>query len=128
VQAASACEPCAIGKVLFRATKVNKLNWSVDRLPALSLHRHVRELSRKRYGVEVVVGIITRHPMRQDELERTLNRWLPEQVIEALTALEASGAAQIGERYGLRFWSATPAHYPDKGKSQRTIPGRNQGV
>ena len=78
--------------------------------------------------VDAVAGIITRHPMRQDELERTLVRWSPGQVIEALTDLEASGRAQIVERYGIRFWSARQAHYPDLGQSQRTIPGRNKEV
>jgi wyosine [tRNA(Phe)-imidazoG37] synthetase (radical SAM superfamily) len=64
--------------------------------------------------VDAVVGIITRHPMRQEELERTLARWNSESVQQALTELEASGRAQIVERYGVRFWSAAPAHYSDK--------------
>ena len=62
--------------------------------------------------IDVVVGIITRHPMRQDELERTLDRWAPIQVSEALEELEASGRVQMVERYGVRFWSAATAHYP----------------
>jgi wyosine [tRNA(Phe)-imidazoG37] synthetase (radical SAM superfamily) len=64
--------------------------------------------------VDAVVGIITRHPMRQEELERTLARWSPEQVSQTLKDLEASGQAQIVERYGTRFWSAATARYPDK--------------
>ena len=62
--------------------------------------------------IDAVVGIITRHPMRQDELERTLDRWAPIQVSEALEELEASGRVQMVERYGVRFWSAATAHYP----------------
>jgi wyosine [tRNA(Phe)-imidazoG37] synthetase (radical SAM superfamily) len=74
--------------------------------------------------VDAIIGIITRHPMRQDELEHTLERWSPGQVKKALANLEASGRAQVVERYGRRFWSAEPAHYPDKEQSQRTIPDR----
>ncbi len=68
--------------------------------------------------VDAVMSIITRHPMRQDELERTLSRWLPNQVKEALETLEASGRAQIVERYGTRFWTAEPAHFPDRSQDR----------
>ena len=67
--------------------------------------------------VDAIINIITRHPMRQDQLERTLERWSPGQVDRVLADLEASGKAQIVERYGIRFWSSAPAHYPDKDKS-----------
>ncbi len=71
------------------------------------------DLSGDALVVEAVIGIITRHPMRQEELERALNRRTPGQVGETLAALEASGKAQVVERYGVRFWSAARAHYPD---------------
>jgi wyosine [tRNA(Phe)-imidazoG37] synthetase (radical SAM superfamily) len=64
--------------------------------------------------VDAVVSIITRHPMRQDELEKTLAHWSTGQVSEALSELESSGRAQVVERYGVRFWSASPSHYPRK--------------
>lgn len=73
--------------------------------------------------VEAVIGIITRHPMREEELERTLDRWSPGQVRQTLANLEASGRAQVVERYGVRFWSAEPARYPDEAQSRRTLPG-----
>jgi wyosine [tRNA(Phe)-imidazoG37] synthetase (radical SAM superfamily) len=73
--------------------------------------------------VEAVIGIITRHPMRQEELVRTLDRWTPGEVSRVLMDLAASGRAQVIERYGVRFWSASPARYPDEAHSQRTIPG-----
>ena len=76
--------------------------------------------------VDAVIGIITRHPMRQDELERTLACWSPGQVSQALAKLEASGRAQIVERYGIRFWSATPAYYPKSQQSIRNNPGRRR--
>jgi wyosine [tRNA(Phe)-imidazoG37] synthetase (radical SAM superfamily) len=72
--------------------------------------------------VDAVIGIITRHPMRQEELERTLNRWSPGRVREVLAELEASRRAQVVERYGVRFWSAAPSQYPDEAQSQRTFP------
>jgi wyosine [tRNA(Phe)-imidazoG37] synthetase (radical SAM superfamily) len=67
--------------------------------------------------VEAIVAIITRHPMRQEELERTLAYHTPGKVREALAELEASGGAQVVERYGVRFWSAAPSHYADKSHS-----------
>jgi wyosine [tRNA(Phe)-imidazoG37] synthetase (radical SAM superfamily) len=68
--------------------------------------------------VDAVVGIITRHPMREDELEQTLNHLLPGQVSQVLAELAASQRAQVVERYGVRFWSAAPSHYPDEAHSQ----------
>jgi wyosine [tRNA(Phe)-imidazoG37] synthetase (radical SAM superfamily) len=67
--------------------------------------------------VEAIIGIITRHPMRQEELERTLARWTPDHVSEALAELAAGGRAQMVERLGVRFWSAAPARYPDEAQS-----------
>lgn len=77
-------------------------------------------------AVEAVVGIITRHPMRQEELERALKGWSPGNVSQALADLEASGHAQVVERYGARFWSAALSHYPDEARSQATTPGRRR--
>ncbi len=62
--------------------------------------------------VDAVVSIITRHPMREDELVEALERWSPGDVAATLDALEKSGKAQSVERYGVRFWSASPSYYP----------------
>jgi len=62
--------------------------------------------------VDAVVGIITRHPMREDELIETLKRFSPGDVSAMLTEMEKCGKAQVVERYGVRFWSASPAYYP----------------
>jgi wyosine [tRNA(Phe)-imidazoG37] synthetase (radical SAM superfamily) len=72
--------------------------------------------------VEAVVGIIQRHPMRREELERTLAQWAPGKVEQALRDLAASGEAQIIKRYGVQFWSAAPAYFPDEEESARTQP------
>ncbi len=67
-----------------------------------------------------IIAIITRHPMRQEEVERALAaHYSPSQVRETLASLVASGQAQIIERYGIPFWSAAPAHYPDAAHSRK---------
>jgi wyosine [tRNA(Phe)-imidazoG37] synthetase (radical SAM superfamily) len=79
--------------------------------------------------VDAILGIITRHPMRQEELERTLTQWAPEQIDDVLNELEASGCAQVVECFGTRFWSAAPAHYPDEEHSlasQGRVPGQRR--
>jgi len=72
------------------------------------------DLSGSETLVDAVVGIITRHPMREEELVETLERWSPGDVAAILSKLEMSGQAQYVERYGVRFWSASPAYYPTK--------------
>jgi wyosine [tRNA(Phe)-imidazoG37] synthetase (radical SAM superfamily) len=72
--------------------------------------------------VEAVVSIITRHPVRHDELVHMLTRWAPGDIDQALTALEQSGKAQTVARYGHLFWTAAPSHFPAEGSSERTNP------
>ncbi|MCA2001077.1 MAG: radical SAM protein [Chloroflexi bacterium] len=69
------------------------------------------DLSGFENAADAIVSVITRHPMRQDELEKALAGWSAEQVSEALAELEACGRAQAVERYGVRFWSAAASHY-----------------
>lgn len=76
--------------------------------------------------VDAILDIITRHPMRQEELEQTLNRWLPGQVSGGLADLEASGKVQIVERNKVKFWSAASSYYPAEIQSQQTAPGTRQ--
>jgi wyosine [tRNA(Phe)-imidazoG37] synthetase (radical SAM superfamily) len=76
--------------------------------------------------MDAIVGIITRHPMREEELIRSLDRWSPSRVSQALADLKASGRAQSIERYGVRFWSSATSYYPDEGQSQRTAPQRHR--
>lgn len=73
---------------------------------------------------DAVIGIITRHPMRQEELERTLEQAAPGQGDNVLAELEKSGRAQVVERYGVRFWSAAPSHYPTEAQSTPSDPRR----
>lgn len=74
--------------------------------------------------IEAIVDIITRHPMSQADLEATLARWTPGEVNQALAELAADGRAQQVERYGVQFWSAAPATYPDEASSQAVSPER----
>ncbi len=70
------------------------------------------DLSGSENLLDAIVGIITRHPMRESELVEALTQWSPEDVLETLKQLEMSGKAQIVMRYGARFWSSSPAYYP----------------
>ncbi len=73
--------------------------------------------------IDGIMAIITRHPMREDQIRRALAAWMPQDAIDSsLARLEASGRAQVVERYGVRFWSAAPAHYPSPQQSLRTQP------
>ena len=61
--------------------------------------------------VDAIVGIITRHPMKESELVETLTKWSPVDVRETLEALAESGKAQRVKRQGVRYWSASDAFY-----------------
>jgi wyosine [tRNA(Phe)-imidazoG37] synthetase (radical SAM superfamily) len=76
--------------------------------------------------LDAIVAIITRHPMRQVELEHTLSHWTPGQVSEALTELETSGQAQVVERYGVRFWSAASSRYANESCTGMAAPQRHR--
>lgn len=77
-------------------------------------------------AIDAIIAIITRHPMRQEELERTLAHWTPNRVQEALAELEASGRVQVVQRYGARFWSAAPSRYPDEAHSLAAAPSQRR--
>jgi hypothetical protein len=40
-----------------------------------------------------------------------------------LVDLENSGRAQVVDRYGVQFWSASSSHYPIESQSQAVSPG-----
>ncbi len=72
--------------------------------------------------IEAILGIITRHPMSQGELEQTLVEWVVDDIDDVFRELEKCGRAQSVERLGTRFWSAIPAHYPNKESSLSAAP------
>ena len=62
--------------------------------------------------VDAIIDIVGRHPTREDEIRRALDRWPRADVEEALSELEASGKIQVVERYGARFWTSPSSRYP----------------
>ena len=56
--------------------------------------------------VDAVIGVITRHPMRQEELERTLEEWAPGELDTVLAKLTSSGRTKVVIRHGTRYWTA----------------------
>ncbi len=71
---------------------------------------------------EAVTGIISRHPMKEEELIETLEHWSPKEVKKTLETLLESGQAQVITRYGVRFWAGSSSFYPDLEQSQKTQP------
>jgi len=74
---------------------------------------------------EAVVAVITRHPMAEEDLIETLDRWAPGDIQRALSALSTSGKARVVSRYGKSFWSAREARY---GETQRRPHERHRGL
>jgi wyosine [tRNA(Phe)-imidazoG37] synthetase (radical SAM superfamily) len=61
---------------------------------------------------DAVVAIVSRHPLRQLELERMLSRWTRARVDRTLEALTARGEIQRVERFGTTFWCAAGMEFP----------------
>jgi wyosine [tRNA(Phe)-imidazoG37] synthetase (radical SAM superfamily) len=61
--------------------------------------------------LDAVVALITRHPLREEELVCALHRWAPGSVSRLLSELAATGRAQQVTRYGEHFWTAGAAKY-----------------
>ena len=59
-----------------------------------------------------ILGVISRHPMDEAQLLRIFGGWPPEEVLDALASLEASGQATVVERYSTRFWTPAGANFP----------------
>lgn len=60
---------------------------------------------------DAVLSVITRHPMREEELLTTLQRWPDEDVRQILKSLSEGGRAQLITRYGVHFWVASGTTY-----------------
>lgn len=61
---------------------------------------------------EAILGIVTRHPMSEDQLAHLLTRWPAAEIGAALAALQTAGQINRVERLGMRFWSAAPSVFP----------------
>jgi wyosine [tRNA(Phe)-imidazoG37] synthetase (radical SAM superfamily) len=62
-----------------------------------------------------LLGIITRHPMSEEELCTTLGCYPPAEVHQMLEILCAKNKAQAVARHGKYFWSASGAYYATEG-------------
>jgi wyosine [tRNA(Phe)-imidazoG37] synthetase (radical SAM superfamily) len=71
--------------------------------------------------VDAVVTVVTRHPMRRDELIDTLHRWESDRVDQALKQLRESGQLQVIMRYGQEFWSCAGARYVEPRREMPAI-------
>jgi wyosine [tRNA(Phe)-imidazoG37] synthetase (radical SAM superfamily) len=58
-----------------------------------------------------LLAIATRHPLRERELLRLLERWRPGHVTATLDSLASSGSFQIVERLGERFWCSAGSRF-----------------
>jgi wyosine [tRNA(Phe)-imidazoG37] synthetase (radical SAM superfamily) len=58
---------------------------------------------------EAILGIVTRHPMSEEQLTHLLARWTPAAIAGALGGLQAAGQISSVERLGTRFWIAAPS-------------------
>jgi wyosine [tRNA(Phe)-imidazoG37] synthetase (radical SAM superfamily) len=70
---------------------------------------------------EAIVAIITRHPMRADELEQALKARSEQEIRLVLEDLRANGRAAMVVRHGTAFWTAAAARFPEK-KASRQQP------
>src|SRR3990172_984714 len=92
--------------------------------------RRIFDLSGYESPSEALVGIITRHPVREDDLRLALEKWKPDQGEEALRELAARGQVKVVIRYGKRFWISGLSHFPENNSRgiepipRRISPGR----
>lgn len=64
--------------------------------------------------VDAIQSIVSRHPLQESEVVRTLMRWVPGQALEILTTLADSGKIRIINRFGKSFWCAADTQFPDQ--------------
>jgi wyosine [tRNA(Phe)-imidazoG37] synthetase (radical SAM superfamily) len=76
---------------------------------------------------DAVVAIITRHPMRADELERTLQARSEQEIRLVLEELRENGRAARVVRHGTAFWTAAAARFPERTASQKPPRDRPEG-
>lgn len=70
------------------------------------------DLGEEKELLETIVEIITRHPMKEDEIIAALEGYPLVDVKAALQLLEESGKIQVVVRFGIRYWSKSSSFYP----------------
>jgi wyosine [tRNA(Phe)-imidazoG37] synthetase (radical SAM superfamily) len=73
---------------------------------------------------DAVLSIVSRHPMSQQELERTIAHLAPGEEVEVMVDLIATGRFQIVERQGTQYWLAAEARFPEADSSNAVHPER----
>jgi wyosine [tRNA(Phe)-imidazoG37] synthetase (radical SAM superfamily) len=72
--------------------------------------------------VDAILTVVSRHPMQEMEVVRSLARWVPGRVLESLTALANSGEVRVIERHGKRFWCSVDTEFPDENTAFEVRP------
>ena len=70
------------------------------------------DLGEEKELLETIVEIITRHPMKENEIIAALEAYPLVDVKAALQQLEESGKIQVVVRFGIRYWSKSSSYYP----------------
>ncbi len=65
---------------------------------------------------DTILSVVTRHPMREEELCLLLSRWSAEEVQSAIKELAGLYKIQAVERKGQSLWSAEMARFPGRQK------------
>jgi wyosine [tRNA(Phe)-imidazoG37] synthetase (radical SAM superfamily) len=63
---------------------------------------------------DAIIEIVSRHPMREEEIRRALGRWTADEVSAALAEAASSGRVRTVERLGACFFAAAGSRYSQK--------------
>jgi wyosine [tRNA(Phe)-imidazoG37] synthetase (radical SAM superfamily) len=69
--------------------------------------------------IEGIIGIITRHPMSEEQLLNAIEDSQDEVQTEIIHELKESNRVQIIERFGKKFWCGMPSVYPETDKKHK---------
>ena len=74
---------------------------------------------------DAIIEIVSRHPMREEEIRRALGRWPEGEVKAALADAVSSGRVRTVDRLGARFFAAAGSRY-SAGERSEGGPGRHE--
>lgn len=66
--------------------------------------------------LQVIAGIVSRHPLWEEEILAVLPHWQPEKIRAALSTLEARGIIGSVHRQGRQYWCAPKSVFPKLNK------------
>ena len=67
---------------------------------------------------DAIIEIVSRHPMREEEIRRALGRWPADEVSAALAEAASSGRVRTVDRLGARFFAAAGSRYSARERSE----------